>query len=139
MITTPCIYAKHVASTGYGTITVNGKRVLAHRLVMGFPNDDVGHVCHDEAAQRGECSGGTTCLHRRCINRDHLRVMTRSENLSASPLTKVARKFNTKCHVGHEFTPENTIVESKGNGYMGRKCRACTRERYLARKRGKIA
>lgn len=34
------------------------------------------------------------------------------------------------------MTPENTIVESKGSGYRGRKCRACKNIR--AREKGTI-
>ncbi|AGT12002.1 HNH endonuclease [Mycobacterium phage SchoolBus] len=117
--------ASHVRKSGYGWVMYQGKVTYPHRMVMGFPNGQVGHICHDEAALRGECAGGPDCLHRRCVNPEHLRVMTAVENSEASPHTRVARKFNTHCVHGHEFTPENTIWESKGNGYRGRKCREC--------------
>lgn len=127
--------ADHVKPNGYGWTTHEGKVVYAHRKVMGFPDGIVGHTCHDEAAARGECAGGSTCLHRRCVNLDHLKVMTQSENLEASPHTRVARKFATECSRGHEFTPENTIWESKGKGYRGRKCRTCRNDRARERAR----
>lgn len=126
--------ADHIKPNGYGWTMFEGKVVYAHRLAMGLPDGIVGHRCHDEAAQRGECAGGATCLHRRCVNREHLQIMTQSENLSASPLTRTARKFAVQCSRGHAFTPKNTIWESKGKGYRGRKCRACKQ----ARERGEI-
>jgi hypothetical protein len=124
-----------VTSNGYGYVHLNGaqNKTYVHRLMLGEPDGIVGHACHDAAAHRGECPGGA-CEHRRCINPAHLTVMTHGENLSASPHTRTARKFDTHCQRGHEFTPENTIIESKGKGYRGRKCRACKQ----ARERGDI-
>lgn len=119
----------HVKPNGYGWLMLNGQVVYAHRMVMGFPDGQVGHLCHDRAAAAGECAGGPSCLHRRCVNPEHLAVMTAGENLAASPHNRVARKFDTHCSKGHEFTPENTIWESKGRGYRGRKCRECKRAR----------
>lgn len=65
------------------------------------------------------------CLHRRCVRVEHLAIVTQAENLAASPLTLVHRKFDTHCRRGHEFTPENTIITAKGRGYTGRRCRTC--------------
>ena len=128
--------ADHIKPNGYGWTMYQGRVVYAHRLVMGFPDGQVGHVCHDEAARRGECTGGSTCLHRRCVNREHLAVQTAAQNLASSPNNRVARKFDLYCRkAGHAFTPENTIWESKGKGYRGRKCRACHNERMRKRAR----
>jgi hypothetical protein len=123
----------HIGPTGYGWVSYKGRVVGAHRMVMGFPDGQVGHVCHDEAAHRGECTGGSGCLHRRCVNPDHLRVMTAQENSEASPYCRVARKFDTHCAQGHEFTAENTVWESKGKGYRGRKCKECKNQRQRSR------
>lgn len=129
----------HVKPNGYGWLSIKGEVVYAHRFVMGFPDGQVGHACHDRAAIAGECTGGKTCLHRRCVNPTHLVVQTAGENLEASPLTLVARKFATHCKRNHEFTPENTIWHRVGRGYFGRKCRACknlrARGRYTPRVR----
>lgn len=131
--------ADHIKPNGYGWISVKGKLEYAHRFVMGLPDGQVGHACHDRAAAAGECAGGPTCLHRRCVNPDHLVVQTAAENLASSCNNLVARKFATTCQRGHDFTPENTIWESKGNGYVGRKCRTCKNEkakqRYVPKQR----
>lgn len=34
------------------------------------------------------------------------------------------RKLKTHCYMGHEYTPDNTTLDSRGN----RCCRACARE-----------
>lgn len=125
--------ADHIKPNGYGWLSFDGKVVYAHRWALGFPTGQVGHLCHDRAAAAGECAGGPTCIHRRCVNPEHLTVMTAGENLGASPLTRVARRYDTHCQRGHEFTPENTIWESKGRGYRGRRCRTCKRERERIR------
>lgn len=40
----------------------------------------IDHVCHTRALAAGECRGGTTCLHRRCVNPLHLEPVTPLEN-----------------------------------------------------------
>lgn len=72
---------------GYGRIGVGGKVRLAHRVSYELFNGpipaglDVDHLCHNEDR---ECPGGSTCMHRRCVNPAHLGVATRSENQKAS-------------------------------------------------------
>lgn len=124
----------HVQRNGYGWVSVDGKRHLAHRWVMGEPDGQVGHLCHDRAAAAGECTGGFTCLHRRCVNPEHLAVQTARENNSSSANNPVHRKFDTHCKNGHEFTPENTLWENRGKGYRCRKCRICANRRQRERK-----
>jgi hypothetical protein len=57
-------------SSGYGLINVDGKRSLVHRYVWSQANGpldsgtELDHSCHNRA----------------CINMDHLRIATRSEN-----------------------------------------------------------
>jgi hypothetical protein len=119
----------HTQDNGYGWLSISGRKVYAHRWVMGEPDGQVGHLCHDRAAVLGECDGGRACPHRRCVNPEHLAVMTAGENLAASPLSRVARKFNTYCIHGHEFTAENTYVRPNNT----RACKTCARERHRAR------
>lgn len=82
-----------VGKDGYSQISFRGKLVSAHRLSWRArrspipPGMTVDHNCHNAAAYRGECSGGPTCIHRRCINPTHLRLMTMTDNWLASPYT----------------------------------------------------
>lgn len=79
------------------------------------------HTCHTKAVARGQCVGGI-CLHRRCVNPDHLEPVTGSENTFRSDH---AERKVTHCPQGHEYTPENTIVRG-GKRY----CRTCKNTRW---------
>lgn len=114
--------------TGYGQLSVNGKKKavhrLAHELFIGPIPDglEVDHLC------------GV----RDCLNPAHLEAVTHRVNLlrSSGPSAIAARL--THCARSHEFTPENTITSKKGT----RKCRTChlaAKARYRARKRAEAA
>lgn len=104
------------AGDGYGKYSVNAngksKYPLAHRyayesLVGPIPDGMVlDHLC----------------CNRKCVNPDHLQVVTQKVNniRSASPTSINARK--TRCANGHEYTEENTRHSSNG-----RACRTCHR------------
>lgn len=111
---------------GYGVTRKDNRQWRAHRaayelLVGPIPDGLIlDHTCHNGT----DCLGGLECMHRRCVNPNHLRVTTNAENLRASHLTLNgvnARK--THCIHGHEFTPENTIINRHGT----RACRECQR------------
>lgn len=74
-----------IASNGYGCVTINGKRrpahVVAYEHAVGpVPEGmDLDHTCHNAVA--ADCTCGPSCMHRRCINTDHLLPSTRSENM----------------------------------------------------------
>jgi hypothetical protein len=36
-----------------------------------------------------------------------------------------SRALKTHCKHGHEYTPENTYLQNRKDGYIGRACRAC--------------
>lgn len=109
-------------STGYGCIG-SGKRsksVLTHHvaaMASGREIPDgmtVDHMCHDSY----ECRGGRSCEHRRCVNPDHLDVVTREANAS--------RQWDrTTCRKGHELTTRRDGV---------RRCKTCAGD-YRTRKR----
>lgn len=79
-----------IASTGYGC---NFAGRSPHRWAWIVRHGDIpagmviDHVCHNGAAAAGLCDGGNSCPHRRCVNVDHMRLVTHGDNLAASPLT----------------------------------------------------
>lgn len=114
---------------GYGVVNSSDGTKRAHRLAWEekygpIPKGMVvDHVCHNEAAARGECIGGVDCQHRACINTDHLRLATASENV-LSGMHSVDVK--PSCPQGHSYkNPRNIMVRKNGV----RECAECNRER----------
>lgn len=116
-------------STGYGQVCVDNIKRPAHcvfyELLIGpIPNGlQLDHTCHKPIS----CKGGITCLHRRCVNPDHLEPVTQKENLrrghQVSGLYQLAK---THCPHGHEYTPDNTRLKDGRR----RSCRTCHRLEY---------
>lgn len=66
-----------------------------------------------------------TCYNRPCVNPDHLRAVTRRENVLDSPNTISGMAIRkTHCKHGHEFSTENTAYNKHGH----RHCRICANE-----------
>ena len=114
---------------GYGAVW-NGEREVgahraAHELFVGpIPE---GHTIDHECHNRDEsCAGGGTCLHRRCVNWEHLAPKPNGDNSRASRNTRQSiNAAKTHCPQGHPYDEANTFVNSKG----GRECRTCLRLR----------
>jgi len=129
---TDCILTEAIpALNGYGKyIFVNGKSQRAHRgawikaygdIPKGFVVD---HICHNEAVERGECKGGFTCKHRACVNLDHLRLASHSENVMGG-IHNIDNRSH--CNQGHSFEG-NIMVRQNGK----RECAECNRVRARA-------
>ena len=80
-----CIYFTGcVLDTGYGQVKVDSKDVGSHRaayehFVGPIPEGmTIDHECHNADLS---CAGGRSCLHRRCVNVEHLALVTLSENV----------------------------------------------------------
>lgn len=97
---------------GYGRYNHNRKTKLSHRLayeeIVG-PIPDGLHLDH-------------LCKNRRCLNPEHLEPVTPQENLRRSSVLE-AKAAITHCPHGHEYTAENTHINTNG----ARSCRACRR------------
>lgn len=104
---------------GYGQMTINGRRVLAHRLSYEMYKGPIPDGLELDHKCRVRC----------CVNPDHLEPVTRRENVmrGQSPTRFNAEK--THCKRGHEFTIENTKIEPPNH----RSCRTCIRERRRRR------
>lgn len=116
---TPCIlYEGHCKANGYGYASFCGKVTTAHRVAWLKAGREVpvgmhlDHLCHDPNV----CREGSLCPHRRCVNLDHLQVVTPAENHR--------RSLRDACKRGHSLTdPVNSYTNKHGQ----RKCRACVR------------
>lgn len=99
-------------SHGYGQMSwgEDGEQFygLTHRIAWYAAHGDipdhltVDHICHN----------------RRCVNVDHLRLLTPSDNGKTNGQT-----LKTHCPRGHEYDEANTYLAPSGTG--GRRCRAC--------------
>jgi hypothetical protein len=69
------------------------------------------------------------CRNRRCVNPDHLEIVTNRVNVLRGESFAAVNARKTHCIRGHEFTPETTRLTSKGH----RQCRICRRANERAR------
>lgn len=112
-----------VGKNGYGEFGIGGHSRWAHRVAYALavgpisPGLHLDHECHNRDLT---CSGGDSCLHRRCVNPAHLYPRTIRENLRRG---FYGRK--THCPRGHEYTPENTYRAPSAPNK--RRCRECAR------------
>jgi hypothetical protein len=92
-----------IHSEGYGLIKINGKCTYAHKysyqwFIGEVPYGlEIDHTCHNSDST---CTGSLPCLHRRCVNPDHLEAVTHKTNvlLGKAPSAQCARQsaFNAK-------------------------------------------
>lgn len=136
---------------GYGLMPYGSILGMAHRvsflLYNGFLPDDpdmvIDHACHDPR----KCKGSEkTCLHRRCVNPEHLESVTHKHNISrgrrrsrswpmeASKKSAEIRNARPTCAKGHTWTEENTKWKRHKDGHLFRNCKQCGRD-YMQKKR----
>lgn len=107
---------------GYGRLKIPGTRRItgAHRVIyeamLGpIPEDmEIDHKCRVTM----------------CVNPGHMEPVTRKENMVRSHRDR-DRKLKTHCKRGHEYTPENTRINKRGN----RHCIVCEKIIYQEKKR----
>jgi hypothetical protein len=124
----PCIpWTGPLTPRGYGRTTANGRRQQAHRLAYETkygpipPKMQLDHLCH---TLDPSCGGGVGCPHRRCVNPEHLEIVTPRENVLRGRGQAAMNVLKTHCPAGHAYTEANTRI-SNGKRY----CRACDRAR----------
>ena len=110
-----------IAPNGYAKFWADGTNRNAHRWIYEQEHGpipaglQIDHVCHN---QDGNCLGGVTCSHRRCVRLSHLELASLREN--------VTRGGNTKklhCPAGHPYNAVNTYYNTGPHPY--RQCRIC--------------
>jgi hypothetical protein len=105
------VWLRAKTTTGYGTLTMDGKTRYAHRVfyesyVADIPQGfDLDHLCRNPA----------------CCNPGHLQPVTHAENMR--------RARRSTCKRGHLLSDENVYVAPDGE----RQCRECARIRGRAR------
>lgn len=125
------------ATNGYGAFALTHSTiVLAHKFSYEWlkgPVPDgyqVDHLCHNLDIS---CEGGVTCLHRRCLNPDHLEAVlpavNRARGITARPNAGRHWSERTHCGHGHEYTAENTYIRLRNGKFWARSCRTCNRDR----------
>jgi hypothetical protein len=122
-ITNCWIWTGAMHRNGYGKIGIEGRTEQVHRasahVWLNFDLKSKLRVLHKNS-----------CHRRNCFNPDHLYVGNQSRNiLDAVELGTQVNARKTHCPQGHEYTPENTILEIKLFGRKTRHCKICNNSR----------
>ena len=124
-------------ASGYGVVTTGPRGSSprrAHRIAYGL----LVAPLPAWTGKRDSLVPDHLCRNRRCVNPDHLELITVHENTlrSSGPSAMNARK--TVCKYGHEFTPANTYILP--NGARGcRECRRVAARRWKKQNHGRVA
>lgn len=126
----PCVFpAAKPEANGYVRWRIKGtrnKKKVAHRVVWEeafgpIPNGYcVDHECHNNDPN---CLPGP-CIHRSCINLDHLALKTSGQNVLDGKGRAAENARRESCVNEHVFTVENTYIFVL-NGRPQRQCRMC--------------
>jgi hypothetical protein len=118
----PCwLWTGFIADTGYGKFTVGATSPRgAHRWLWEQINGPASSKLHIDHL----------CRVRRCVNPDHLELVTHSENIRRGAHPRY-NSLKTHCPQGHPYDEANTYWNVKGTS---RSCRTCERERNRRRR-----
>ena len=105
-------------STGYGEFWDGVRRLSAHRFAFAYFQGCALPEYEPKSLQLDHL-----CRNRRCVNPNHLELVTPQENVlrGNGPASQNARK--THCLRGHPFDAQNTYILPDGR----RACRICRR------------
>lgn len=101
--------------TGYGQISIDGKRRAVHRVayeIHNGPIPDGYEIDH-------------RCSTRDCIRIDHLEAVTHLENVRRGNSPAMVDSRRATCRNGHPKTPENRRPYTDRRGKPRTRCRAC--------------
>ena len=111
------------ATTRIGWPVTKGAKI--HRLSWIYYRGDIpegmviDHTCHDPKV----CKGGKTCEHRRCVNPDHMELVTQQDNTLRS--SRLLRHMD-KCVHGHDLK-DNVYIYERPTGTLTI-CKSCRKE-----------
>lgn len=119
------LWTGNLQAYGYGASLPHRKsyRIFHGPIPEGYHVD---HLCHNADPT---CNAGIECLHRRCVNPDHLEAVPQYTNLMRGRSTAAKNAAKTHCPHGHPFDEENTL-----HWRRGRICKACRRTAVERRK-----
>lgn len=113
---------------GYGRVSKRSAHRWVYEILVGSIPEahDLDHQCHNEDEN---CPGGLQCLHRRCVNPDHLEPTTRKVNLNrGSGYGGAKHRRKTICVNGHDISTDDKVYTFiNQSGGVSRKCMACTK------------
>lgn len=99
---------------------------LAYRIWCGPIPDDrvIDHTCHTNDAS---CLGGPRCPHRRCMNPEHLALVTSIENVMLGHGGAAVNATKTTCSRGHRLIGPNVRFRKGSTRGPWRQCLVCLR------------
>lgn len=125
-VTACWLWTAYVMPNGYARFGIEGGWELAHRVSFRLHKGPIpegytiDHTCHNGTG----CTEVSKCLHRRCVNPEHLEAVTRKvNNLRGEGLAAIETR-KTHCPKGHKYD-----YFWRNN----RACRTCRQQRNDAR------
>jgi HNH endonuclease len=124
--------AKGYAITRIGWPVTKG--AFIHRLSWIYYKGDIpenmvlDHLCHDTKT----CAGGNSCVHRRCVNPNHLQLVTLAKNSQ-----NTSRLLKNKTHCIHGHALENNIYKYGKNRQSCLTCSTIQKDAYHLRRKEK--
>lgn len=105
---------------GYGIIRFNHKNLRVHRVSYEL--------------QKNQIPDGMVldhlCRNKKCVNPEHLEVVTHKENTMRGNGVSVVNMKKTHCPQGHEYTKENTYIRPNSKKH-DRQCLSCRNKTNL--------
>ena len=125
------MWTAHVTNRGYGTL---GETVAPGKSTSRYAHR-VSYEMHHGPIPEGLVVDHL-CNTKRCVNPDHLQVLTSQENIARSTHPVIERRKQGRCIRGHDLTDPANLYRRPDNNRVA--CRACFRARQqeAARRRG---